>query len=112
IHYVMVILGAALEKINDIKVEITNYNREYYSFDKLKVTNIFLDTQTPLVVIRQFDKADAAFKYVENAAKNMKGFYKDFTPEQLVVISKENYKAFLINKNLDDYKKYLEQNYR
>lgn len=112
VHYVMVILGAALEKINDIKIEITNYNREYYSFDKLKVTNIFLDTQTPLVVIRQFDKAELAFKYVENAALNMRGFYKDFKPEQLVVISKENYKAFLLNKNLEDYKKYLEQNYR
>lgn len=112
VHYVLVDVGNVIEKLNDMKNGFANFNKEFYSFDKLKVTNIFLDTETPLIVIRQFEKSEGAFKYVDNALKNLGGFYKDIKPEQLLVISKENYKALLLNKKMTDYKAYLEQNYR
>lgn len=112
VHYVLLLVGDAVNKLNEMKTSIASYNKDFYSFDKLKVTNIFLDTETALVVIRQFDKSEGAFKYVDNAYKNISSFYTDLKDGQLVIISKENYKALLLNKKIEDYKEYLTKNYR
>ena len=112
VHYVIMLVGKMVDKLNDMKNSIASYNKEFYSFDKIKVTNIFLDTETPLIVLRQFEKGEGAFKYIDNAYKNKDSFYKDLKNDQLLIISKENYKALLLNKDLENYKSYVEKNYR
>lgn len=56
VHYVILLVGSQVDKLNEMKNSIAGYNKEFYSFDKIKVTNIFLDTETPLIVLRQFEK--------------------------------------------------------
>ena len=112
VHYVIFMTGNVPDKLNTIKTSIASYNQEFYSFDKLKVTNIFLDTETPLIVVRQFDKSENATKYIENVYKNKDSFYKDLKDDQLIIISKENYKSLLLNKDVKIYLDFLKNNYK
>jgi len=112
IHYVIFVTGNVPDKLNSIKTSIAAYHQEFYSFDKLKVTNIFLDVETPLIVIREFENAEKGNKYIENAYKNKESFYKDLKDDQLIIISKENYKSLLLNKDVKIYIDFFRKNYK
>ena len=111
-HFVIYVTGNVPEKLNVIKTSVAGYNQEFYSFDKLKVTNIFLNTETPLLIVRQFDDSEKAEKYVENAYKNKDSFYKDLKDGQLITISKDNYKSLLLNKDIKIYEDFYRGNYK
>lgn len=112
VHFVIFVTGNVPEKLNTIKTSLVSYNQEFYSFDKLKVTPLFLNTETPLLVIRQFDKYENALKYVENALKNKDSFYKEVKENQMLTISKENYKSLLLNKDIKAYEDFYRANYK
>lgn len=118
LHYFLVAIDNSENnvKLDDVKAAVSDYNREFHKLEQLRISNIFLgtDTQTPIVVLRKFDNRAAAMKYLREVeakpdflGENAK---REYTKE-FFVITQENYRRVLKNKTLDGYREFFEENY-
>lgn len=116
LHYFIIAFNGGNAKIEDIKVALSDYNRENHREKQLRTSNIFLDTGTenPLLVIRKFDSADQAMRYY-NEVKDKKDFLgetdKKKYSKEYFVITQENYRRILKNKTLDGYREFFQTQY-
>lgn len=116
LHYFIVALTGENFRLDEVKAAVTDYNNEFHKAEQLRISNIFLgtDTNMPIVVIRKFDNKEQAMRYY-NEVKNQKGFLgetakKTFTKEMFAV-TQENYRRILKNKTLNGYREFYEENY-
>lgn len=116
LHYFIVALTGDNFRLDEVKAAVTDYNSEFHKTEQLRISNIFLgtDTNTPIVVIRKFDNKEQAMRYF-NEVKNEKGFLgetakKTFNKEMFAV-TQENYRRILKNKTLNGYREFFEENY-
>lgn len=116
LHYFIVMLSGKDVKIEDVKAAISDFNREYHKLEQLRISNIFLgtDTETPIIVIRKFDNKEQAMRYY-NEVKGKKEFLgetgkKNFNKE-LYAVTQENYRRILKNKTLDGYREFFSDHY-
>ncbi len=117
LHYFVVSLTGDDIRLDDVKVAVSDYNRENHRLEQLRISNIFLgtDTKNPLVVIRKFDnKEQEAMKYY-NEVKDKPDFLgeserKKYNKE-FFAITQENYRRILKNKSLDGYREFFGENY-
>jgi tetratricopeptide (TPR) repeat protein len=116
LHYFMVVINGDV-KMDDIKSSISDYNREFHRLEQLRISNIFLgtDTNTPIIVIRKFDNKDQAMRYFNEVkekpdflgeAKGKKTYNKEF-----FAVTQENYRRVLKNRTLDGYREFFQENY-
>lgn len=116
VHYLIVALSGDNVRLDDIKVAISDYNNENHKNEQLRISNIFLgtDTNTPIVVIRKFDNKNLAMRYY-NEVKTRKDFLgetdKKKYNKEMFAVTQENYRRILKNKTLDGYREFFEQNY-
>jgi hypothetical protein len=116
LHYFIIALRGDNVRLDDIKAAITDYNRENHKLEQLRISNIFLgtDTNLPIVVIRKFDNKDQAMKYYDEV-KNRKDFLgesgKKTYDKEYFAVTQENYRRILKNKTLDGYRDFYEENY-
>ena len=87
-HFFALIYPNNKGNVNDVKVAISNFNKKYYSNDKLKVTNSFINKENQIVIVRRFTNADNALSYYTN-------FIND--TDQLKETNEEGYIIFLIS---------------
>jgi len=115
LHYILVAVSGDA-RLDDIKVAVSDYNREYHKLDQLRISNIFLgtDTNTPIVVIRKFDNREQAMRYF-NEVKDRKEFLGETSKKtynkEIFAITQENYRRVLKNKTLDGYREFFGDNY-
>lgn len=116
LHYFIVSLTGDDIRLDDVKVAVSDYNRENHRLEQLRISNIFLgtDTKNPLVVIRKFDNKEQAMKYY-NEVKDKPDFLgeserKKYNKE-FFAITQENYRRILKNKSLDGYREFFGENY-
>lgn len=116
LHYFLVALKGADVRLDEVKNAVSDYNRENHKLEQLRISNIFLgtDTENPIVVIRKFDNKEQAMRYL-NEVKNQADFLgesdkKKYTKE-FYVVTQENYRRILKNKTLDGYREFFEENY-
>jgi tetratricopeptide (TPR) repeat protein len=101
---------------NDITAKFSDYNKEFHSLERLRVTSIYLDLKTPLLVIKRFDnKAEAMVYYntvmngsIEKVMGNSLESFKIIP----MVISQDNYKVIVRKKVLDEYLTFFEDTYK
>lgn len=115
LHYFLVAITGDV-RIDDIKASISDYNRENHKLEQLRISNIFLgtDTNEPIIVIRKFDSKEQAMRFHTEVSKQ-----KDFLGEtdkkmykkEFFAITQENYRRVLKNKTLDGYRQFFEENY-
>ena len=116
LHYLIVALKGSDVRLDEVKNAVSDYNRENHKLEQLRISNIFLgtDTENPVVVIRKFDSKDQAMRYL-NEVKDKADFLgetekKKYTKE-LFVATQENYRRILKNKTLDGYREFFQDNY-
>ncbi len=113
LHYLVIKLPPSAV-LNDVKINVSDFNRKYYSQDKLRISNIYLDNtggeRTPLVVVRRFKTEEEVMKYYRSVENNKRDFIQDIQYE-MFPITQTNYREVLKNKNLEDYKAFFEANY-
>ncbi|HRI59395.1 MAG TPA: tetratricopeptide repeat protein [Saprospiraceae bacterium] len=116
LHYLLVALKGADVRLDEVKNAISDYNRENHKLEQLRISNIFLgtDTENPIVVIRKFDNKQQAMLYF-NEVKNLPDFLgesdkKKYTKE-FYTVTQENYRRILKNKTLSGYREFFEENY-
>ncbi len=116
LHYViLVVYDASNKKINDTKIALSNYHKEYHKLDKLKITDIYLNVEdkSKIILIRKFRNKEKAMKYVETSEKNSKDFVstKDVAYD-LFAISQKNYREVIKEKSVNSYRAFYEKNYK
>ncbi len=116
LHYFIVALSGDNVRLDDIKAAVSDYNTEFHKPEQLRISNIFLgtDTNTPIIVIRKFDTKEQAMRYY-NEVKGQKGFLgetaKKTYNKEMFAVTQENYRRILKNKTLDRYREFFEANY-
>ena len=111
-HFFALIYPNNKGNVNKVKIAISNFNKKYYSNDKLKVTNSFINKDNQIVIVRRFGEVDKAMSYYTN-------FIND--DQQLKKVNEENYRIFLISSknfsklfksgNIDGYDAFFQENY-
>ena len=116
LHYFIVALTGNDVRLDDVKGAVADYNREFHKTEQLRISNIFLGTNTdaPIIVIRKFDTRDQAMRFYREV-KDRKGFLgetdKKTYKKEYFAITQENYRRVLKNKTLDGYRGFFETNY-
>ncbi len=115
LHYFLVAITGDV-RIDDIKAAISDYNRENHKLEQLRISNIFLgtDTNEPIIVIRKFDSKEQSMRFYTEVSKQ-----KDFLGEtdkktykkEFFAITQENYRRVLKNKTLEGYRQFFGDNY-
>ena len=55
--------NADLLSRNDVTAKFSDYNKEFHSLERLRVTSVYLDLKTPLLVIKRFNNKAEAMAY-------------------------------------------------
>ncbi len=113
-HFVMVLLKSS-SIVEEAKLGLANFNREFYKLDDLKVTNIALSTdgQSQLLIVRRFKNANSAAEYMKTAQLNASKFIDSKkAPHELMAISQDNYRTLLSTRNIDDYRTFFDEHFQ
>ena len=110
-HLVLVIPGED-KKSNKYKIDISNFNGQYYSDKTFNVSNIFVDPLNQLIIVKKMDGYDAAIDYYKSFKLN-KDHISDIhaTGYNYFLISKENFILFYKNKDIKGYINFFEKNF-
>ncbi|MCS6929342.1 MAG: tetratricopeptide repeat protein [Saprospiraceae bacterium] len=116
LHYFLVVLYGSDIPIDEVKIAVSDYNREHHRLEQLRLSNIYLgtDLNTPILVIRKFDNKEQAMRYYYEV-KDRKDFLgetsKKTYSKEFFAITQENYRRVLKNKTLDGYREFFAQHY-
>jgi Tetratricopeptide repeat len=99
--------------VNEAKNAFTRYNREKYFSLNLQITRDTLDADRGLLVISQFENADAANKYRDRLAKDAAAeiSWLPANKYSFYIISNTNLEILKENKNLQSYIDLLNKQY-
>ena len=114
LHYVIVVLEGADIRVDDAKGQIADFNRQFFKLDQLKVSNIFLgsDTNVPIILVRKFDTKSISMSYLKAVQQNKSSFLNSSFKYQIYPVTQNNYRQILKEKSLDSYKIFFEENYK
>jgi tetratricopeptide (TPR) repeat protein len=108
-HWVIVFLDKN-ESSNVGKTKVADFNREFFSRDKLKTsTKIFKDDQS-IVLIQQFDNDLKAKEYIR-VFKQTRKHLMDLQKAKIMAITQENMKVLFESGKLAEYDQFYEENY-
>lgn len=115
LHYVIAVIYDADESVmKDARISISKYNGRYHKLDKLKITDIYLDTdaQSQIILVRSFSNKSKAMDYYDGASINKKDFLDDRNfGYELYAISQRNYRELIKQRSSKNYKFYFNQKY-
>lgn len=112
-HMFMIVADSREIRLNPFKVKLSDYNQKYYSIENLSVNSLVLDNQHYLITVGNFNNMEKARDYLDAISISdyvygdlEVGTYYNF------VISTENYPVFFKEKNIEDYQKFFDKNYK
>lgn len=113
VHYVIFVFPESVD-LNGVKVNISDFNRKYFSLEKLNMTNLFLGddeaSRKALLILRRFNNQGSALNYYLSAEKNKTELKLDQAPHDLFIIGLNNYRELLRIKNTDAYLSFFKRN--
>jgi len=100
-------------KLSDIKSEIARFNRKFFKSKKLRVSTIYLGTDTdhPIIIIRKFKKLKDAMKYYKDAEDEGDKFLTADVKYKMYVLTQNSYRQILRAKSLDGYDAFFKEMY-
>lgn len=113
-HYVMMVLTKVdYVYVNESKNAFTRFNRGNYLLQNVQVTKDALDTDRALLLFSKFDDAEAAIKYYDKVKKAAPGEigWLPANKYSFLIISEDNLQELKKNKDLEGYKKILNDNF-
>lgn len=107
-HFVMVVFDPKLIRVEPLKVRISDFNKKEFRFKTLEMKNIMLDDKTMLLTLGMFDSEQEAKDYI-TAMMLSDYLFGGMDKESFSVlpISTKNYATFYQDKDLDEYKGFL-----
>jgi hypothetical protein len=114
IHYVLFVFADPEIKLNEIKIEVEDYNQKYHKLDRLRSTPIYIgrENQTPVLVLRRFKTGEEAMTYYRTSQQNAGEFLGQSKPEfALYPVSQTNYREILKARSFAGYGEWFDANY-
>ena len=113
LHYVIINWDINEVKVEDAQLGVNNFNNAYFKADRLRLSsNIFLDVDVPLMVVRKFDNAQKAMDYYNLSQKYASEFLgKSGKPFKIYPVTQQNYRVILKNRSLEAYDPFFHQTY-
>ena len=111
-HYLGVIIPVSDGGAEETKAALSDFNRQYFASNNLKVTSNLLDRENQLVLVKEFVRKDRAMDYY-NVLTNNRESMIDFNTSgyKVFVIHTENYVELFKGKNVDGYLMFFDQYY-
>jgi tetratricopeptide (TPR) repeat protein len=113
LHYFMVVCTGGDVKLDNVKIDISDYNKQFHKLEQLRVSNIYLgtDTETPIIVIRKFDNRETAMKYFDELTKTKEFIKEKRVKTEYFAITQNNYRVLLGKKNFEEYRTFFADKY-
>lgn len=92
------------------KSKVSDFNREFFSRDKLKVSSKIYGDDQSILLIQEFENDTKASKYVSIFKKTRKHLL-DLQKAKICVITQENLKLLFETKKLEEYELFYDENY-
>ena len=108
-HWVIIFLDEK-ESANVAKVKVTDFNKEFFSRDKLQTTSkIFSDKQS-VISVKGFPTEADAEKYMRTF-KNTRKYLLDLQKAKVISINQDNMKILFETKKVPEYELFYLENY-
>lgn len=115
LHYVAVVLyNVTPAKVQEAKISISKYNKQYHKLKKLQLGESPLDREkkSEIVLVRRFENKEKAMEYYEEVNKSRDEFVTgDFDRFNIYPITQRNYRKMIIERADTRYKLWFEKNY-
>lgn len=111
-HLLVIYFDTISTQVEQFKVQLAQFNDEFFGIAGLNITTALLNTETQLVLVKSFANADKAKTYYNSMRYNSQ-LFENFSEEDYRVfyISDNNYGLFYREKNLPGYMQFFTQNY-
>lgn len=112
-HFIMILLQD--RKLNNANlVEAINTEMETnFPNQRIKGSNSYLDSKTPLLLIKRFSNIESASQCLEIVRNSENLVIKDAVINaEILLISQDNFKELFNSKNIEEYKLFYQENYK
>ena len=108
-YFVLVICNRKV-RVNPLKVRISDFNKNNFRMDQLKVKNMMLNKEDALLTIEKFENVDKAIDY-QTAMFLTDYIFGGIEKEnyKVIIVSVSNYPIFYQEKNVDEYLEFWHQ---
>jgi hypothetical protein len=109
----MIIISAKKVNVNDFQVKVSNFNEEYYRLSELTVSNLLMDMDHQIFMVKSFPVSGKAKDYYDFINQDSVVF-KGISPQdyQIFPISTDNFSVFYKGKkNIEEYRNFFLDNY-
>lgn len=113
-HYVMMVLNKVdYVYVNEARNAFTRFNKGNYLLQNVEVTRDALDADRAILLFSKFDDAETAVKYYDKVKKAAPAevSWLPATKYSFIIISDDNLQTLKTNKDLEGYKKILNDNF-
>ena len=62
-HHIMIIVNVHKKTVNDVKYDISNFNKTYFSLERLNINNFYINDREQLITISRFKGKNEAMDY-------------------------------------------------
>lgn len=112
-HYFLMVIPSTIKvDMNKVKSAYSDYNIENHANENLQVTSLILDGKTQAILVRNFADKNATMKYYNNLVNNKIFLDKLSLPSHTdVVITDENLRILMREKDIKVYNKFFRETY-
>lgn len=108
-QWIMIFLNKD-ESANLSKTKVSDFNKEFFSRDKLKVSSKIYGDNQSIILVQEFPTDLKAKEYVR-VFKQTRKHLLDLQKAKIMVITQDNMKVLFEKKNLAEYELFHEENY-
>jgi tetratricopeptide (TPR) repeat protein len=110
--FAMIILKNKDDDIRTMIQVLEQYNANKFEARKLRVSNAFLDKDTPMILVKRFREKSTAVEYLTDLRLSMQDVFGDKAGQlELLMISQENFRILFTSKKIEDYRTFFNQTY-
>lgn len=113
-HFVIIIVDIKELKVEKLKLDISNFNKEFFRLNKFDISSFYIDNTLQMITVSRFENKDKAMEYY-NQLKINNTYFEDLhktSKSNIYIISDDNYNVFYKNKNMRaEYDKFFNKYY-
>jgi predicted amino acid-binding ACT domain protein len=98
------------EDVRNIQTRISDFNREFFSRDRLKTSTQIIDRTLTLIKVAEFADENKAQDYIRDFKKTRKHL-GEIRDKKIIFISPDNFRVMIKENKLQEYEKFFEMNY-
>jgi len=111
-HYFLLSIEDISINLPELQLSISKFNQKNYKLDSLETKNLLLNKSTQLLQVNRFKNKEEALAYYSLIQENDQTQKTIMKPEiRLFIISENNYKTLLKDKDINKYWSYFNQIY-